>query len=123
MTVIAQGVTVSIVRILIARLLVLALVWALVPGLAEATENLWHLAAAGHVAHAAAAGEDHAPRGDEHGCSGSFHLCGCHHSTTPILADAVSAHSALRAGGRPAGFRPAPSPDPLRAGPYHPPRS
>lgn len=110
-------------RKLIPRLLVLGLAWLLVPGLTEAAENLWHLAVAGHAAHAMAAGDDHAPRGDEHGCSGSFHLCACHHSTTPILAGSPGADAAPRAGGRPAGFRAAPSPDPYRAAPFHPPRS
>lgn len=119
----AQGVTLPVVRKLIPRLLVIGLAWLLTPGLTEAAENLWHIAAAGHAAHAAAAGDEHAPRGDEHGCSGSFHLCACHHSTTPILAQAVGAHAATPAGGRPAGFRAAPSPDPYRAAPFHPPRA
>ena len=56
------------------------------PGLAEAAENLWHFARVGHTAHAQDAGEDHAPDGDEHGCSGTFHLCSCHHSPPTVLA-------------------------------------
>lgn len=62
------------------KLLVLGLVWGLTPGLTEVTENLWHLAASGHSAHAAEEGPDHAPQDEEHGCTGTFHLCSCHHS-------------------------------------------
>ena len=109
-------------RTLLARLLVLGLVWSLTPGLTEAAENAWHLAAAGHGAHAVAAGDDHAPRGDEHGCSGTYHLCACHHSVTPTLAQAV-ALQAPRSAGRAGTLLAAPRPDPVRAGPYHPPRS
>lgn len=57
----------------------------MIPGLAEAGENLWHFARAGHLAHAQDAGEDHAPEGDEHGCSGTFHLCSCHNSPPMAL--------------------------------------
>ena len=109
-------------RFLLARLLVLGLVWSLTPGLTEAAENLWHLAAAGHGAHAVAEGDDHAPRGDEHGCSGSYHLCACHHSVTPTLAQAVSLQAPRSAGGT-VTSPDAPPPDPVRAGPFHPPRS
>jgi len=81
---------VAAVRTLILRLMVLGLIWLMVPGLAEAAENLWHLAQAGHTAHARDAGADHAPEGDEHGCSGTFHLCSCHHSPATALAPAGS---------------------------------
>jgi hypothetical protein len=77
---------VALVRTLIPRLLVLGLVWLMTPGLTEAAENLWHVARAGHTAHAQNTGEDHAPEGDEHGCSGTFHLCSCHHSPPTALA-------------------------------------
>lgn len=68
------------VRTVATRALVGLLVWALTPGLAEVSENAWHLLLRGHAAHAADQGPDHAPVGDEHGCSGPFHLCSCHHS-------------------------------------------
>lgn len=109
-------------RTLIARLLVLGLAWSLTPGLTEAAENLWHLASAGHGAHAVGAGVDHAPRGDEHGCSGTFHLCACHHSVTPTMAPAVELQ-APRSAGRAATSPPAPPTDPVRAPLFHPPRS
>lgn len=62
------------------QLLVAGLIWAITPGLAEVAENAWHLVVAGHQAHALDRGADHAPAGDEHGCSGTFHLCSCHHT-------------------------------------------
>lgn len=55
----------------------LVLIVLLIPGAFEVMENLWHLGATGHVAHAADAGADHAPEGQEHGCSGTFHFCTC----------------------------------------------
>jgi hypothetical protein len=67
-------------RALSKLLVVSSLVLLVTPGLLEATENLWHLAAAGHTAHSSEAGADHQPTGDEHGCTGSFHLCSCHRS-------------------------------------------
>ena len=45
-----------------------------------------------HGAHAQDAGADHAPDGDEHGCSGTFHLCSCHHSPPTVLALAPATH-------------------------------
>lgn len=59
------------------KTLLLLLVVLLIPGAFEVMENLWHLGATGHVAHAADAGADHAPQGQEHGCSGTFHFCTC----------------------------------------------
>jgi hypothetical protein len=114
---------VAIVRTLIGRLLVLALAWMLTPGLTETAENLWHLAVAGHTAHARASGEDHAPQGDEHGCTGTFHLCLCHISVTPVLAASVAVGYAPQPAGLPASFRASPPPDPLRAAPDRPPRA
>ncbi|HMB52662.1 MAG TPA: hypothetical protein VKU40_05060 [Thermoanaerobaculia bacterium] len=67
-------------------LLTLLLVTALVPGLVEVAENAWHQATEGHTAHAADRGGDHAPEGDEHGCSGTVHVCSCHHSVYSDLA-------------------------------------
>lgn len=66
-----------------ARLLVLCLAMFVLPNLAEAAENVWHLLATGHDAHDQQAGSDHAPEGDEHGCSGTYHLCTCCH-TAPV---------------------------------------
>jgi hypothetical protein len=71
--------------------LVLALAWLLCPGLAEVAENAWHLATTGHHAHALEAGADHAPDGDEHGCSGTFHVCTCCHSAPAQAASPQAA--------------------------------
>jgi hypothetical protein len=56
------------------------LVYLMTPLAGEITENVVHLLAEGHAAHAI---EDdaHAPDGPEHGCSGPFHMCSCHSST------------------------------------------
>ena len=80
---------------IVKAVLVVALAWVLCPGLAEVTENLWHVATTGHLAHALEAGDGHAPAGDEHGCSGTFHLCTCCQSTpaqaaSPPVAKAVA---------------------------------
>src|SRR5688572_3511361 len=61
------------------RILALALVLAILPTTGEMLELVVHLARHGDVAHEV--GDDHgsAPMGtDEHGCSGTFHLCPCH---------------------------------------------
>jgi len=57
--------------------LTLIVLWTLVPGVGEFTENLAHLVARGHTAHAVPDGDTHAPDGPEHGCSGTLHLCSC----------------------------------------------
>jgi cytochrome c5 len=66
-----------------ARLFALCLMMLVMPNLTEAAENVWHLLSTGHDAHAVEAGADHAPEGDEHGCSGTSHLCACCH-TAPV---------------------------------------
>ena len=71
----------------IVQFVALLLVFCLTPGAAEIVENVAHLATDGHMAHAIDDG-DHAPEGDEHGCSGTVHLCACHSSTCFTLADA-----------------------------------
>lgn len=78
----------AVVLRLAGRLLVLALAWVLTPGLAEVTENVWHLAVAGHTAHAAGEGADHVPEDAEHGCNGTFHVCSCHHTPASDLVPA-----------------------------------
>ena len=76
------------------RICVIGLVWLLIPGLTEAAENVWHVATAGHSAHSADAGADHAPDDDEHGCTGTFHLCTCCHSAPVNVAPVLSVKSA-----------------------------
>jgi len=71
--------------------LVLALV--MMPGAFEVVENTTHLVREGHLAHVAATPDHHQPAGPEHGCTPTFHLCGCHVSLAflgpqaPHLAD------------------------------------
>ena len=76
----------QMMRVALTRLFTMALIWSMTPGLTEFVENVWHLAVSGHSAHAIDAGPDHAPEGDEHGCSGTFHLCTCHHTPPTDLA-------------------------------------
>ncbi|MBT8464900.1 MAG: hypothetical protein KJO57_09450 [Deltaproteobacteria bacterium] len=57
------------------------MVYAMVPGASEIVENVSHLLVEGHAAHELA-DADHEPQGEEHGCSGTFHMCHCHTSVT-----------------------------------------
>jgi hypothetical protein len=61
--------------------LALLLVYLMVPGAAEATEYVVHWVHHGDSAHAASAGHAERDGDDEHGCSGAYHLCLCHHAT------------------------------------------
>lgn len=72
-------------RLVCQRLLILCLALSVIPGLAEAVENVGHVLVSGHGAHALDQGESHAPDGDEHGCSGTLHLCSCHNSVPSDL--------------------------------------
>jgi len=92
---------------------VFALLLALAPGLGEVVENLFHLAIEGHAAHALGHGDSHAARGPEHGCSGTFHLCSCHSSSTGLrparspraqAPDVIATLAPPRAGSTRAGF-------------------
>lgn len=72
---------------------VMALVsWAIVPGIGELLENAVHFTVEGHLAHSAPDGDTHGPALPEHGCSGTYHLCSCCHTT----AFALGAASAVR---------------------------
>lgn len=104
------------------RLLVLVLALALTPGLTEAAENLWHLATAGHGAHSLEHGEDHAPEGAEHGCTGTFHLCSCHHTPPSALAAPATGAPAPEIEVRPARNARGEHPDPYLGAPERPPR-
>jgi hypothetical protein len=57
--------------------LVLALIHGLVPGLGEIAETAVHYVVEGHLAHSDADQGDLGDVGDEHGCGGVQHLCGC----------------------------------------------
>ena len=77
------------------RLLALFLTVAMWPGLSELVELTVHAAEHGDVAHAEDDDHDGSPLGeDEHGCSGTFHLCPCHHPT-PVVGPTVPPTSAL----------------------------
>ncbi len=62
------------------RILALILVLALWPALGETVEIAMHLAQHGDLAHEPTDHHDGSPLGaDEHGCSGTFHLCASGH--------------------------------------------
>jgi len=67
--------------------LALVLAYAIAPGAGELTENAVHLVMTGHTAHAADQ-DGHEPRGDEHGCSGPFHVCPCHGTAAFVVDEA-----------------------------------
>lgn len=58
----------------------------LCPGAVEALENAGHLLVEGHLAHAVENGDRHADPGPEHGCAGTFHVCGCHSTVNFLFA-------------------------------------
>lgn len=64
--------------------LVFLLLLALAPGFGEVVENVLHLLTEGHAAHARSHDDDHAAKGPEHGCTGTFHMCSCHSSSTGL---------------------------------------
>ena len=64
----------------LAKTCAFALAIVIMPGALELLENVGHLVAEGHLAHAAASGDHQEPSGSEHGCTPIFHSCGCHAS-------------------------------------------
>ncbi len=82
------------------KICALVLAMAMMPGAFELLENAAHVAVEGHLAHAAAAGDEHDPTGPEHGCTPIFHSCGCHASlafvggSTPAAVDLGAARLA-----------------------------
>lgn len=79
------------------RLIALLLTVAMWPGMSELVELTVHAATHGDVAHAEDDQHEGSPLGhDEHGCSGTFHLCPCHHPT-PVATPAVAASLDLTA--------------------------
>lgn len=61
------------------KICALILALAMMPGSSEVFESAFHLMTEGHLAHAASDG-DHHETGPEHGCTPTFHVCGCHAS-------------------------------------------
>ena len=57
----------------------LAFCWQVSPVFSELAENAVHFLVEGHGAHALP-DASHAPQGNEHGCSATFHVCPCHAS-------------------------------------------
>jgi len=70
------------------------------PGSIELTESVAHLVVHGDTAHGDAEGHDKQDGTDEHGCSGGYHLCVCHHATGFVvpLGVAMNRLPALAAG-------------------------
>jgi len=68
------------------RALAFVLAFLLTPGSSEVVESTVHLVANGHLAHAVD-DEEHAPHGDEHGCTGVMHSCACHAGAAVALFD------------------------------------
>jgi len=63
------------------RILALLLAFAMFPSAMEAVEVAVHLVQHGDFAHGDQDEHASTPLGtDEHGCSGTFHLCSCHHN-------------------------------------------
>lgn len=65
------------------------LAFLMTPGSVEFVENVVHLVVSGHTAHAFEDAE-HQPSDVEHGCSGPFHSCSCHHSAGFTVSDGVA---------------------------------
>lgn len=77
-----------------AQLVALLLIYLMTPGSAELTENVIHFVASGHGAHSLP-DSDHQPDDDEHGCSGPYHFCACHHTAGFLIAPSIEVGAAL----------------------------
>lgn len=64
------------------------LIYVMMPSAGELVENVSHLVANGHIAHAIP-DASHQPDDPEHGCSGPFHTCICHQSTSFLVGVAT----------------------------------
>ena len=74
-----------------ARWLALLLVLAIAPGTMEIVERAVHFAKYGDLADADGDKHGTSPLGaDEHGCSGTFHFCGCHGSPGLRTTDRIA---------------------------------
>lgn len=72
-------------------ILAVAMVYVMTPGASELAENVVHLVTHGDSAHS----DEHSgeTESDEHGCSGPYHACVCHH-TSSFVTVAVRANVA-----------------------------
>lgn len=74
-------------KLVFVRLIALLLVVALWPGASELIEQTVHAVEHGDLAHDSGDEHDSTPLGqDEHGCSGTLHLCQCHQPAPVITA-------------------------------------
>lgn len=73
-------------RVLRVRVLAILLALSILPATMEVVEAVVHFAAHGEIGH-----DEHTPAlgADEHGCNGTFHLCGCHtaSSVSPSMSE------------------------------------
>lgn len=62
-------------QVLRVRVLAILLALSILPATMEVVEAVVHFAAHGEIGH-----DEHTPAlgADEHGCNGTFHVCGCH---------------------------------------------
>lgn len=74
------------------RIVVLVLLWVVLPGAMEASEDVAYFLSNGHRAHAAEREGSPSDPGPEHGCSAMYHLCSCH-LTPPVSLAATSVAS------------------------------
>tara|TARA_R110002096_G_scaffold361075_3_gene554182 strand:+ start:84757 stop:85089 length:333 start_codon:yes stop_codon:yes gene_type:complete len=74
----------------IAQIIALVVAYMMAPGVSELSENAVHLVIHGDTAHSGEADHEESTSTDEHGCSGSFHVCSCCHATIDLSRKPVS---------------------------------
>ena len=79
-------------RLLLRKLLAIAMAVSLMPGVVELVESVEHLLHDGHMPHSAQhelveAIETHDLGHEEHGCTPMTHTCGCHVSSPAVLGE------------------------------------
>ncbi|MCG8420570.1 MAG: hypothetical protein MJE77_21755 [Proteobacteria bacterium] len=72
-----------------APIIAIFLTYLMIPGAGELTENAVHLITHGDTAHGGGDGHSDTDPSGEHGCSGPYHTCLCHKSSTFLAADAL----------------------------------
>ena len=103
-----------------AVLLIALLALAVMPGLVEAGENVYHLVIHGDLAHSSEPG--HTPFNQEHGCSTGCHLCSCCHSQILDYTAKVMISEPLIPASSSSGYGPAPVVSGFLSTPKEPPR-
>jgi hypothetical protein len=83
---VARPLRYSLEVIWVRRIAAVLALFVVFPGAGEALENVVHVVAQGHVAHAGGTSDRHQPPGREHGCTGAFHLCHCCPSASAVLS-------------------------------------